>query len=69
MLKEIANPKAGQLKVHEPRLASEVFVDNLVNSNSPLFNGIRQQLVLNRLPNLAQRLVAMAAKSGKEVLS
>lgn len=70
MLKVIAKPQAGQLKeVHGPRLVGEVFVDNLAYSSSPLFNGIRQQLVLNRLPNLAQRLVAMAAKSGKEMLS
>ena len=64
---EIFKPQAGQLKeVHEPRLVGEVIVDNLTNSSEQPFSGIRQQLVSDLLPNLAQHLCAMDVKAGKE---
>lgn len=69
MLKEIANPKAGQLKVHEPRLAVEVFIDNLANSSEQPFSTFREQITAGRLPNLAQHPATVAAKKRKEMLS
>lgn len=69
MLKEIAKSQAGQSKeVYEPRLARDVFLDNLANSSEQPFSGIRGQLASGRLPNLAQHLEAMAAKKRKKVL-
>lgn len=58
---------AGSRKLkNEPRLVGEVFVDTLINSNSPLLCGIRQQLASGHLPNLARHLGAMATKARKE---
>ena len=67
MLKEIAKPKAGQLKEGDgPRLVGEVIVDNLANSSEQPFTGIRQQLASGNLPNLTQHLGAMDVKARKE---
>lgn len=46
---------------HGLELIEDCFKRLLANSSSPLFNGIRQQLASDRLPNLAQPLDAMAS--------
>ena len=70
MLKEIAKPKAGQLKEgHGPCFVGEVIVDNLANSSEQPFSTFREQITAGRLPNLAQHPATVAAKKRKEMLS
>ena len=62
MPRDISKPQAGQLnEVHEPRLVGEVIIDNLTNSNEPLYRNLRQYIAEGRGRNLCQYLVEVGA--------
>lgn len=69
MLNEIVRSQAGQSKdVHVPRLIRNVIVDNLANYCTPFFSGIRQQLALGNLPDLAQHLDDVGPNLGENLI-